>query len=303
VDPLVSRFGMIYDISDFTETISTLRRSEATVQDRSFRQLFLFQRRIHRIAQQHRAKMEKYLGDGAFFSDRDAAPMLAFAIQVQRLYARARREGFSFARGLRIALNYGQYRLLPVQVGRDGDQERYEFFGQGVVELSRLTTGKAAKEVDELKTFLITHGYPEGTVNRFFAPLASHGLDLVDRQEETREFYAYLNRTGSLVNEGIVATGGFVEHLDREGAAHRLFAAHESGRAYIALYLPGPAGSLLVGLRKLGNANLKGLDRLSVYEVVDGAAWADDTLVSLSGGKLVERLERDFIHRRTGTAS
>ncbi len=303
VDPLVSRFGMIYDISDFTETISTLRRSEASVQDRSFRQLFLFQRRIHRIAQQHRAKMEKYLGDGAFFSARDAAPMLAFAIQVQRLYARARREGFSFARGLRIALNYGQYRLLPVQVGRDGDQERYEFFGQGVVELSRLTTGKAAKEVDELKTFLITHGYPEGTVNRFFAPLASHGLDLVDRQEETREFYAYLNRTGSLVNEGIVATGGFVEHLDREGAAHRLFAAHESGRAYIALYLPGPAGSLLVGLRKLGNANLKGLDRLSVYEVVDGAAWADDTLVSLSGGKLVERLERDFIHRRTGTAS
>ena len=76
------------------------------------------------------------------------------------------------------SLSGSQNRLLPVQVGRDGDQERYEFFGQGVVELSRLTTGKAAKEVDELKAFLITHGYPEGTVNRFFAPLASHGLEV-----------------------------------------------------------------------------------------------------------------------------
>lgn len=139
--------------------------------------------------------------------------MLAFAIQVQRLYARARREGFSFARGLRIALNYGQYRLLPVQVGRDGDQERYEFFGQGVVELSRLTTGKAAKEVDELKTFLITHGYPEGTVNRFFAPLASHGLDLVDRQENAGVLRPTSIAPVRWSNEGIVATGGFVEHL------------------------------------------------------------------------------------------
>ncbi|MCL4838956.1 MAG: hypothetical protein KJ058_13430 [Thermoanaerobaculia bacterium] len=300
VDPQVSRFGMIYDISDFTETISTLRRSGAAVQDRSFRQLFLFQRRIHRLARQHRSKMEKYLGDGAFFSAREASPMLALAIQVQRLYAKAVGEGFSFARGLRIALNYGQYRLLPVQAGRPGDLERYEFFGHGVVELSRLTTGKAAKEVDELKTFLVAHGYPEGTVNRFFAPLTAHGLDLVDRIEEEREFFAYLTRTGSLVNEGIVATGGFIEHLDREETTRRLFAARDGQRSYVALHLPGPAGSLLVGLRKLGNASLKGLDRLPVYEVVDGAAWTDTTLVELRGGRLVELLERDFIQRRTG---
>ncbi|MEO8276085.1 MAG: hypothetical protein ABI639_07680, partial [Thermoanaerobaculia bacterium] len=35
VDPLVARFGLIYDISDFTETVSLLRRSGALEQDRS----------------------------------------------------------------------------------------------------------------------------------------------------------------------------------------------------------------------------------------------------------------------------
>ena len=72
VDPLVSRFGLIYDISDFTETVTMLRRSGALEQDRSFRMMFRFQRKVNRLASQQRAKLEKYLGDGAFYTTRRA---------------------------------------------------------------------------------------------------------------------------------------------------------------------------------------------------------------------------------------
>ena len=54
-----------------------------------------------------------------------------------------------------------------------------------------------------------------------------------------------------------------------------------------------PQGSLLVGVRKLGVAHLKGLDNLPVYEIVDASLWGDNTLVELRGG-LMEQIEREF---------
>src|SRR5215470_9955108 len=85
-----------------------------------------------------------------------------------------------------------------------------------MVELSRLVTGRATQGVDEVRTMLISQRYPEPTVHRFFAPLAETNLDGVDKREETRRFYAYINRNGTLLNNGLVATGAYVARLDHE---------------------------------------------------------------------------------------
>lgn len=308
VDPQVHRFGMIYDIADFSDVVSVLRRSGAEIQDSSFRKMFRFQRRINRMADGRRLKMEKYLGDGAFYSGRRGQRMLVAAIHVQRLYQQALAEGFPFDRGIRIALNYGQYRLIPIHVSETG-AERYEFFGHGLVELSRLTTGKATREIEELKTMLVNLGYREDVVHRFFAPLLQRNVDTVDRREEARPFHAYINRNGNLVNEGVVATATFLEQLDAENRFHDLRRATLADRRYVAIEVPDPPGAaadprtLKVGLRKLGIASLKGLDKLAVYEVVDLGEVAFGTLDSMHGPGLTAAIEREFASERHGRAA
>src|SRR5437868_15413421 len=112
-----------------------------------------------------------------------------------------KRKGFAFNKGLRVALNYGYYRLLPMK-GSPGSPDRItEFYGPGIVELSRLTTGKANKEIEEIQAFLISHGYDAAKVQTFFSPL-SRGVDVIDHLQHAREFYAYVNTSGHLVNEG-----------------------------------------------------------------------------------------------------
>ncbi len=294
VDPVVSRFGLIYDISDFTETVTVLRRSGSLEQDRSFRMMFRFQRKVNRLASQHRAKLEKYLGDGAFYSSREARHLVALALLIQRAYREALTRGFPFSKGLRVALNHGQYRLLPIRIGVATESERYEFFGHGVVELTRLTTGKGTRDIEEIKTLLVTYGYPETTVNRFFAPMSRHNIDVVDKDERQRGFYAYINDNGSLVNEGIVATGDFVSRFAGERPYERIFRLVDGERTWIAVKLEVPGHSLLAGLRKLGLAQLKGLDNTPIYEIVDATLWGDNTLLELRGGNLIELIEREF---------
>lgn len=301
VDPQVHRFGMIYDISDFSEVVSVLRRSGTDVQDDAFRKMFRFQRKIDRVASARRLKLEKYLGDGAFYSSREAGRTLATAISIQRLYRQALTEKFPFDRGLRIALNFGQYRLIPVHTGVAGP-ERYEFFGHGLVELSRLTTGKAFREIEEIKTMLISLGYREHVVQQFFAPLLQKNLDTVDKREEARQFYAYINPNGNLVNEGIVATTSFLEQLDREAGGSELWRVREGDRSFVAISLPDDGGAhLWVGLRKLGIASLKGLDRLAVFEIVDLGARDAGELDPLHGPGLVAAIER--VAGRLGSVS
>lgn len=325
VDPQVHRFGMIYDIADFSDVVSVLRRSGAETQDSSFRRMFRFQRRINRMADGKRLKLEKYLGDGAFYSSRRGQRMLVSAIHVQRLYEQALAEGFPFDRGIRIALNYGQYRLIPIHVSETG-AERYEFFGHGLVELSRLTTGKASREIEEIKTMLVNLGYREDVVHRFFAPLLQRNVDTVDRKEEARRFHAYINRNGNLVNEGLVATAAFLEQLDAENRFTDLRRATVGNRRYVAIRIsdpadsragagersgprpgtepaagkPGKAGELAVGLRKLGTASLKGLDKLAVFEVVDLGAVAFGELDPMHGPGLMAAVEREFASERHG---
>ena len=294
VDPRVERCGMIYDLTSFSEIISRLRWSGTEEQDNSFRMIFRFQRKINRFAYSHRLKLEKYLGDGAFYSAREARRVLVCAIHTQRHYRKILGEGFPFDRGLRIALNYGQYRLLPIQSGLTGDGERYEFFGHGVVELSRLTTGKGVRDLDEIKILMLNLGYPEATVNRFFAPLLGENADVVDKREESRLFYAYLNQNGTLINEGIVATGPFIARLSREGSFPSFWRTREDERPYVAVSVQDAAGAVDIGFRRLGFASLKGLDKLAVYEVIDAEGLERLETIDPEGADLVGVLEREF---------
>jgi hypothetical protein len=295
VDPRVERFGLIYDISEFSQTISYLQRSANESQDAAFRAMFRFQRRVNRLAGARRVKLEKYLGDGAFYSSREALNLLVCAIHLQRYYEQEVGAGFAFDRGLRIALNFGAYRLIPMGSGSGSQQgERYEFFGPGMVELSRLVTGKATQEIDEVKTMLISQGYPEPTVHRFFAPLAEANLDVVDKKEESRRFYAYINRNGTLLNNGLVATGAYVARLERELGPGVLARGTDGERSYVVFHVDDGGERLAVGLRKLGLARLKGLERLPVYEIVDGAGLASGSLRPLRAERLVAAADREL---------
>jgi hypothetical protein len=305
VDPRVDRYGLIYDISDFSQTVSVLHRSGAESQDEAFRMMFRFQRRVNRLALSRRAKLEKYLGDGAFYSSREAKNLLVCALHVQRYYEQALAAGFPFDRGMRIALNYGHYRLIPMGGGGPEEGERYEFFGHGLVELSRLVSGKATREIEEVKNMLINQGYPEPTVQRFFAPLTHGNLDLIDKREEARQFHAYIDRNGNLVNRGLVATGPYVAQLEAELGSRSFYRAADGGRGYVMLELDDAGERLVVGLRKLGLAQLKGLEKLSVFEFVDGNEFGEESLADRSeplDGGLVGAVEREFARQRSGAA-
>jgi hypothetical protein len=253
--------------------------------------MFRLQRRIHRSAAARRLRLEKYLGDGAFYSGRFATQLLAVAVQAQRIYRHALEEGFSFDRGMRIALNYAEYRLIPIASTEPGT-DRYEFFGHGIIELTRLTTGKALREIDEVKTMLLSLGYPSATVHRFFAPLQRQA-DPDETAVITRPFRAYIDRNGHLVNEGMVATEAFVRELDRELAGQPLARGADGERGYVRVDLEDASGPLSVGLRKLGVASLKGIDRVMLYEVVDAADWAE-AAVPVATGSLAEALDREL---------
>jgi hypothetical protein len=57
--------------------------------------------------------------------------------------------------------------------------------------------------------------------------------------------------------------------------------------------LEDASGPLSVGLRKLGVASLKGIDRVMLYEVVDAADWAE-AAVPVATGSLAEALDREL---------
>lgn len=293
VDPLVQRFGVVYDISDFSATISMLGRVERTAIENAFRTTFNFQRKINHLAESLHLRLEKYLGDGAFYSGRHARNLIVMAIHLQRLYTRALKDGFPFDRGLRIAINYGEYRLLPLESGPEETTARYEYFGHGLVELARLTTGKKTQEMDELKIYLIANGYPEPTVTKFFEPMTRNSADLVNKEEESRPFFAYINANGALVNEGIVATEPFLKRLDRVGD---LYYGRDGKRGFIVMPIADDArGRLQVGIRKLGVAKFKGLEQMPVFEIVDGTAWDDlDKLQKVPTDDLPAALEKVF---------
>jgi len=297
VDPMVHRFGLIYDISAFTETLGSIRRGGEKEEVRSYRQMLLFQRRLESVAQRHRLMFEKFLGDGAFYTTRRALRLMRAAVEIQRLYSDMKRKGFAFNKGLRIALNYGYYRLLPMKTGGGDDTDRItEFYGPGIVELSRLTTGKANKEIEEIASFLIARGYDQSKVQTFFAPL-SRGVDVVDKDQQAREFYAYMNANGNLINEGMVASLPLLQELSNELVAEtqQLFRIKSQFGTYIG-FNPAIPGVEHIGIRLLGMVALKGLDNIEVGEVVPfGPGEAEATPIE-NNDPLVIVLRSEF-HR------
>jgi hypothetical protein len=294
VDPLVQRFGLIYDITDFSSIVSLLRRSGSDTQDLSFRRIFSFQRKVNSIARSYRLQLEKYLGDGALYSGRHPSLLLAAAVRLQRHYKQVVQEDFPFDRGMRLALNFGQYRLLPIEGGGTAGQHRYEFFGHGIVELSRLVTGKSTQEFEEIKNQLINYGYNPTEVEQFFEPVTRKRDTLVDRLDERRSFFASLNKTGTLINEGIVATYDFIVQAADDESIRMRGLCQERSRRYVVVEISDEPEDLLVGIRMLGKARLKGLENAHVMEIVDGESWRDTELLPNEQSNLLKALESEF---------
>ena len=295
VDPMVHRFGMIYDISAFSETLGSLRRGGGKEELRSYRQMLHFQRKLDQITQRHLLQFEKFLGDGAFYTTRRALRLVRAAIEIQRCYSDMKRKGFAFNKGLRVAVNFGYYRLLPMKTSLGSTEVTTEFYGPGIVELSRLTTGKANREIEEIAGFLVSHGYDATKVQQFFAPLA-RGVEVVDPIQQAREFYAYLDGNKHLVNEGIVASMALLQELSNELTSegqqlHRIRTAYGS---YIG-FSPALTGVEMIGIRLLGMVSLKGLDDVEVGELVPfGPGEADDVAPLDTTDPLVMVLRQEF---------
>jgi hypothetical protein len=298
IDPLIHRFGLIYDISNFSETLGNIRRGGRKEEVSSYRQMLLFQKRLETIAQRHRLIFEKFLGDGAFYTTRHALSLVRAAVEIQRFYAEMRRKGFAFNKGLRIALNFGYYRLLPMKAGAGGERIN-EFYGPGIVELSRLTTGKANKEIEDFAGFLIAHGYDQSKVQSFFAPLA-RGVDVIDHTQHAREYYAYVNANGHLVNEGIVVSMPLLQELSAElnAEGQQLHRIRTSWGYYIG-FDPSLNGIEYLGVRILGTVSLKGLEDLEVGEVVPFSPGEVEA-VPLANAEPFERLLRREFHQTHG---
>ncbi len=267
VEPIVYRYGLVYDITSFTETLGEIARGGQGEEQSSYRQMLEFQRELVEISTRHGLQFEKFLGDGAFYTSRRATRTVQAAIDVQQFYSKQRARGFAFNRGMRIALNYGYYRLLPMQVSADGTQ-LMEFYGPGIVELSRLTTGKTTKEVEDIQHLLLSHGYDQSEVHRFFAPLA-RSVDHADDAQQRREFYAYVNENGHLINEGIVVSIPFMKQLSAEIVedGQKLYRLRTPWGVHLGFPATPEVGGYL-GVRLLGSVTLKGIGAQEVGEVV-----------------------------------
>ena len=267
VEPIVYRYGLVYDITSFTETLGEVARGGKGEEHLSYRQMLEFQRELADITRRFGLQFEKFLGDGAFYTSRRATRIVQAAVAIQQFYSQARANGFAFNKGMRIAVNYGYYRLLPMQVSGDGSQ-LMEFYGPGIVELSRLTTGKTTKEMEDIQQLLVAHGYDQSEVYRFFAPLA-RSVDRADTSQQQREFFAYINESGHLINEGIVVSIPFLRQLSMEIAedAQKIYRLRTPWSVYLGMTASSERGGY-IGIRLLGAVSLKGIGSQDIGEVV-----------------------------------
>jgi hypothetical protein len=290
VDNSVRRFGLVYDLTNFTAILEDVRKKGRMAEEKALQFMYVFQNRLEEIRRDHRLIFEKFLGDGAFYSSRRALRILAAACEIQHAYDRLRRSGFPFDQGIRMALNHGIYRLLPM-LDSDREIRRFEFFGHGIVELVRLTTGKSTREVADIAEFLIHSGYEESEVELFLAPIAT--ARSAAKASEIRTYTASIDSHGELFNEGIVLTFPFLEHLERELEVPAFTRVSEHGVRWLLFPLdPERPGPFQVGLRYLGVARLKGLAPL---ELVEAAVWTEipaDARIISEESSLIELLRR-----------
>lgn len=300
VDPEVSRSGLIYDIRNFSSIVSILRLSERQRQTEAFQQFLIFQHRIETIVHKLHLHSEKYLGDGAFFSGRDAVRVLSAAIQIQRAYTEALDAGLPFDEGMRIAINHASYHLLPLGSGEDpGSAGRYEVYGHGLVELSRLVSGKRGFDVDEVKSVLVGRGYDADSVEDFFRPLAERS----EGASAPGAFRARLDGDRKLVNDGIVATLPFLQRIDAQFEGG-LKVVDIDGAPFVAvryrLEQREEKEAFHVGFRRLGTAAFKGLEQLPIFEVLDLRDRQLGSTRIASTTSLLEAVESAYTSSRLG---
>lgn len=284
VETTVFRFGLIYDLRDFSEIMEGVRKQGRPAEEAALQFMYIFQGKTEEIARRHRLRFEKFLGDGAFLSSRRAVRALAAAAEIQASYIDLKKRGFPFSKGMRVALNAGEYQLLPMRSSSSGRLE-YEFFGHGIVELARLTTGKSTREIHEVAQMLIGRGYDPELVEDFLRPLmeirGEHGT------LPTRKFSAYLDAHGELINEGIVLTVPFVLELERELGSIQFSLGSLDHARWVVLKLDG---KIRIALRFLGTARLKGLDST---ELLEAMVWGEEPTQALeTKGSLVDLLRR-----------
>ncbi len=262
----VRRFGLVYDLVDFSEIVEQVRRRGQRAELMALYFLLRFQHQWENWRRQYRLRLEKFLGDGAFFSARRARAVLAAATHARLAYEKLREEGCPFDRGLRMACNVGTYHLMPML---SGEEVRFEFFGPGLVELSRLTTGKSAKEVEDIAEFLVARGYELHRVLQFLEPVRSAARAPADMEQ--RPSGAYLLEGGQLQNLGTVVTEAFLRELELEWTDAPVGQTQAWGLRWLVLPVrTGTGEGPWAGVRFLGVAHLKGLEPSPLYELV---AW------------------------------
>lgn len=290
VDSAVRRFGLIYDLSNFTAVLEEMRKEGRMAEERALQFMYVFQNRLEAIRLRRRLTFEKFLGDGAFYTSRRALRVIAAACEIQSVYEQLRSIGFPFNHGIRIALNFGVYRLLPM-LHPGPEAKRFEFFGHGIVELARLTTGKSAREISDIAEFLIHSGYEPRAVESFLAPLSSvrSGLD----QHASRRYAATIDGHGELINEGIVVAFPFLEELQHELELEELAVVENDSLQWLLLPIdPALPDTLYVGLRHLGVARLKGLPPQELAEAVVWRQRPPEAAAVPFEGSLIESLRR-----------
>ncbi|MFH1176830.1 MAG: hypothetical protein V1750_05430 [Acidobacteriota bacterium] len=290
VDTAVRRYGLLYDLVEFTQLLEELRRRGRGAEEHAMRFMVRFQREVEELRSRHRLKFEKFLGDGAFYSARSARAVLLAAAELRILYERLCHQGFPFERGLRLAVNVGVYHLLPMTHGGAG-QPHFEFFGHGLVELARLTTGKTTHEVEDIADFLIAAGYQVQRVLEFLEPVRQSPR-YPDHVRE-RPYSAFLVENRELVNLGGVATEAFLRDLETEWAGLPIAEGERYGLHWILLpcdsaRLDGP----WVGLRPIGTARLKGLEPTPLAEMVVFEQPPEGMTALPEGYSLAQTLQR-----------
>lgn len=288
VESVVRRYGLIYDLVEFTQLLEELRRRGRGTEEEAMRHMMNFQRQVEAIFEHHRLRFEKFLGDGAFYSARSSRAVLGAATELRTLYERLRTEGFPFDRGLRLAVNVGTYHLFALARATEG-RPHFEFLGHGLVELARLTTGKSTKEVEDITDFLIASGYDVHQVLAFLEPVR-HASRAPEHAHE-RPYVAYLAENGELVNRGGVATEAFLHDLEAESEGMALREATAFGVRWVAV----PArrdgdGGPWAALRLLGTARLKGLEPTPLAELAVIEELPAEAQEVGDGGQLLARL-------------
>jgi hypothetical protein len=263
---VVRRYGLLYDLVEFTQLIEELRRRGRSSEEQAMRRMVEFLAALDGIQVRNRLKFEKFLGDGAFYSARNARSVFQAAAELRLLYEDLRQHGFPFDRGLRLAINVGTYHLLPM-MSSSVDRPHFEFFGHGLVELVRLTTGKTTHDVEDITDFLVASGYDLQRVLEFLEPVR-HGKRFAD-VVAGRPYAAFIAENGELVNLGGVLTESFLQDFESERGDRPLAEADAYGTRWL-MVATAPAGEPgpWVALRFLGTARLKGLDPTPLVETM-----------------------------------